>query len=183
MYRFRNTNYLQRLTTQNKRVFRNSELALLWGITNRNTLHTTLTRYQTREVLYRLTRGVYSVLPINKLNPYEIGCAISGPLSYISTETVMANSGIINQSVYTITLMGSKHKEFTVNDQKYLCRFLNPNFLVNRTEILEHNGYAIASDIRAVADIKHIQPKYYIDQGNQLNKVELEKLQKEIGYI
>jgi predicted transcriptional regulator of viral defense system len=183
MYRHRNTNYLQRLTSQNKRVFRSSELALLWDITNKNTLYTTLTRYQKRGILFRLTTGLYSTLLINKLNPYELGCAISGPLSYISCETILANDGLLNQSIYSVTLMGKKRKEFTINNQKYICRFLNPKYLVNRIGISQKDGYSVASTLRAVADIKHIQPNYFIDGISQINNKELNKIQKQLGYL
>lgn len=179
----RNTDYLQRLTSQNKRVFGNSELALLWGITNKNTLRITLARYQKRGMLFRLYTGIYSVLPVAKLNIYEIGCAIAGPLSYISCETILATEGLINQPVYTITLMGKKRKEFLINNQKYLCRYLNPRFLINRLGILQGDGYSIASFLRANADLKRVQPDYHLDGAIQINQKDLIKLQKQLGYL
>ncbi len=179
----RNTDYLQKLTLQNKRVFGNSELALLWGITNKNTLRTTLARYQKRGMLFRLYTGIYSVLPIAKLNLYEIGCAIAGPLSYISCETILSTEGFINQPIYTITLMGKKRKEFLINNQKYLCRYLNPRFLINRLDILQKNGYSIASPLRASVDLKRVQPNYHLDGASQINQKDLTKLQKQLGYL
>ncbi len=182
MYRTRNTDYFSRLTVQGKKIFRSSELALIWGITNKNTLHTTLVRYQRRGLLCRLTTGIYSVLPFDRLNPYEIGVAIAGPLSYISCETVLADEGLINQPVFGITLVGKKRKEFTINQQKFLCRYLNAKYLVNRLGVENKDGYAIASPLRATADLKFVLPNYHLDGINQINKKDLQKLNKQLGY-
>ena len=83
---------------------------------------------------------------------------------------------------YSVTLMGKKRKEFTVNDQKFLCRYLNPCYLVNRLGIISHKGYAMANSLRATADLKFIQPNYHLDGEARLNQAELIKLETQLGY-
>ena len=83
MYIKRNSNYLSLLTSAPKRIFRITELALIWNIENPNTLRVMVNRYHKRKVLFRIIKGIYSKLPINQLDIFEIGCAVAGPLSYI----------------------------------------------------------------------------------------------------
>jgi len=183
MYSSRNTDYIQRLIALDKHIFRTSELALIWGISNRNTLHKTLSRYQKKSVLFRIQIGIYSTLPYEKLHPYEMACAVSGPLSYITCETVLANEGLIAQSVPKITLAGKNQVEYTVYDKSFLCRYLNQKYLVNRIGIIQKNNYAIATPIRAIADMLHIIPKYHIDGMDQIDYQDLHKIQIALNYV
>jgi len=171
MYIKRDTNKLKYLSKIDKRVFRASELAVLWGITNANTLRVTISRYARGGGLYRLKRGLYSVVPAQELEPYEYGCAVAGPLAYVSAETVLSQTGAINQLPTAITLFGSKQCEFYLGQERFLCRYLNPKYLANRVGILETGRYALASSGRAMADLLHILPKYYVDNP-QLVKAE-----------
>lgn len=182
MYRKRKTDYFPRLAAQGKKVFHSSELALLWGISNKNTLHTTFSRYQKRGLLYRLAVGIYSILPAEKLSPFEIGCAVAGPLSYVSTETVLFKEGLIDQSINCITLMGKKEKELIISGQRYLCRRLDGRHLVNRIGIMDKIGYAIATPIRAIADLKHINPMYHLDSRTKAIENDLININTQLGY-
>jgi predicted transcriptional regulator of viral defense system len=183
MYSIRNTDYIQRLIPQRKRVFASSELALVWGITNKQTLHMTLYRYQKSGRLFRIASGIYSIVPVEKLNPYEIGCAVAGHLSYVSTESVLSAEGYINQVTRKITLVGKKRKEFTVGNHSFLCRYMSMKFLVNREGIQQYDGYAVADVTRAAADIRRVNPLYYIDGMGRIDHNELRELQQQIGYL
>jgi len=183
MSMIRNTDYLQRLTNQKKKIFQSSELALLWGMTNKHTLQMTMYRYQKKGSLFRIAHGLYSVVPVDALNPFEIGCAVSGPLSYVSCESVLFQEGFINQAVRKITLLGKKRKEFTVGKYSFSCRYLNPKFLVNREGISHHEGYSMANPLRALADLLWINPGYFVDGMDRINKRELLRMQKQLRYI
>ncbi len=182
MYSLRDTSKQKILLEQDKNIFRTPDLAVLWNIEKKNTLYTTIKRYVNRNILYRIQKGLYSTLPISKLHPYELGCAISGPLSYISTETVLANQGVIMQDVRQITLVGRKNKEFKINDKSYICRYLNKEFLVNRAGINTKKHYSIATKQRAAADLYHFNPKYFLDNEEAIEKASLEKIKSTIGY-
>lgn len=182
MYSLRDTSKQKILLEQDKNIFRTSDLAVLWNIEKKNTLYTTVKRYVNRNILYRIQKGLYSTMPITKLHPYELGCAIAGPLSYVSTETVLSNQGVIMQEVRQITLVGRKSKEFDLNDNSYICRYLNEEFLVNRIGIDTKDSYSISTKERAVADLHHFNPKYFFDNQEAINKEKLEKIKSEIGY-
>jgi len=163
MYSSRNTDYLQMLINVDKRILKSSEIAAIWMISDKNKLHTYLKRYTQSKKLFRLGKGIYSVLPPNKLHSYEIGCSLSGDLAYVSLETVLFNQGKINQAVYKITLVGKKNKEFSFQGQDYICYYAPAHKLVNRQGILETNGYSIANLERAINDMKELKPHYFID--------------------
>lgn len=163
MHRTRNTNQVSQLLSQDKRYFYTYELATLWGVTNRNTLASTVRRYVARGILHRLGHGVYASVPLSKLHEFEIGCALSGPLSYVSGETIMSIEGAMMQQPTKITLFGSKAKEFALGENYYWCRYLNPKYLVSRVGIRLENGYYIASPTRALADLKHSNPILHLD--------------------
>lgn len=171
MYINRNTNKLKHLAKFDKRVFGTSELALLWEITNANTLRVTISRYVRGGGLYRLKRGLYSTVPVSELEPYEYGCAIAGPLSYVSAETVLSRVGAINQLPTAITLFGKKAREFYLGEERYICRYLNPRYLANRLGVEETSRFALARPGRALADLLHVAPRYYVDNP-QLVKLE-----------
>lgn len=182
MYRTRDTLKQKILLEQDKRIFSTSDLAVLWNITNKNTLHTTIKRYVKRNILRRIRKGLYSTTPIQKLNPYEIGCAISGPFSYISTETVLQNNGVIMQNIPIITLIGQKNGDFTIGNNTYKCRYLNSKFLVNRVGILQKGHFSIATTERAAADMIHLVPNYYFDNDSAIDKNILKDLNSKLGY-
>lgn len=163
MYTNRNTNKLKYLSKIDKRIFRLSELALLWNITNPNTLKITISRAVSRGELFRLKRGLYATIPVEMLDPYEYGCAMAGSLSYISAETVLSRIGAINQLPSKITLFGQKTLDFSLGNQDYYCLYLHPHYLSNRQGITDKSRYSMATSGRAMADLHHVSPKYYID--------------------
>ena len=165
MYITRNKNKLVELLRQDKRTFRTSDLSVLWGITNTNTLLTTIARFIKNQSLHRIKKGVYSTIPIDKLDPYEYACAYAGPLSYITAETVLFNSGVINQYVTAITMCGVKSIEFYLGATHYICRYLAPKYLSNRLGIMDNGRYAIANPARALIDKRHQNPNYYFDNS------------------
>lgn len=163
MHSSRNTNQISQLLSQDKRYFYTYELATLWGVTNHNTLYSTIQRYLARGVLHRLGHGVYSSVLPSKLHEFEIGCALSGPLSYVSGETILAIEGAIMQQPTKVTLFGSKTREFVFGGNYYWCRYLNPKYLINRAGIVYLDGYYIATASRAHSDLKHSNPILYLD--------------------
>lgn len=182
MYKIRNTDKQKILLQTDQRIFKTSDLALLWDIQNRNTLIKTIQRYIDRGILFRIYKGLYSTLPVKDLDKYELACAIGGPFSYVSAESVLAKEGIIFQDIKKVTLFGKKKKEITVGDTTYLCRYLNDRFLLNRFGIKDSKGYSVATVQRALADIRYINPKFFVDNDLSIDESEINNLSKEIGY-
>jgi predicted transcriptional regulator of viral defense system len=182
MYINRNTDYLKRLISGGKRIYRIEEIGLLWQMTNGQTLRVTVSRYQKRGWLHRLSRGVYSIIEPEKLNPFEIGCAVAGSLSYISLQTVLYIQGWINQPSRQVTLIGMKTMRFTVGVTDYYCRAIHPRFLVQRAGIEAGDGYDIATAYRALADMDYLSNKLYVDNRLLIDKKMFTKMKKEVGY-
>lgn len=182
MYTIKNTKKVQALLKQKKRTYRTSDLSVLWNISNSNTLRVTINRYVKRGILYGVYRGLYSTVPVEKLDKYELGCAIAGPLSYVSTETVLKDQGIILQRVLAVTLVGRRSKDVTINDTRYLCRAMKKEVLVNRKGILSRDNYQIAGKERAMADMLHYDPRYYFDNEKGVNKAKLNNFISSIKY-
>lgn len=182
MYRNRNTDYQKKLIEQEKKIFTTSDLAVLWEMENENSLWTTVQRYLKRGILHAIQRGLYATIPLSKLNPFELGCAVSGPSSYVSAETILQKEGVIVQSLNKVTLFGSKQKEFEVAGKKYWCRYLNSTYLLNREGVVEKKIYSLASLERAVVDLLHINPSYYIDNQLALDQKKIVQLKRKVGY-
>ena len=182
MYRIRNTQKQTILLQQNKRILKTSDLAVLWGVENKNTLYTTIKRFTQKEILFSIQKGMYATIPIVKLDKYELGCAISGSLSYVSAETVLQNSGVIMQNVSKITLFGEKTEEIRFNDVVYFCKKMDPKFLINRKGIEDKAHYSVATLERAVADILFINPKYYFDNKTPINIEKVDDINISLGY-
>lgn len=178
----RNTNKQKVLLQSNKRIFQTSDLALLWDVQNRNTLLKTIERYIKNGIFFRIYKGLYSTLPLNDLNKYEVGCAVGGPFSYISAESILAKEGIIFQNIEKVTLFGKREKEITIGGTTYLCRYLNDKYLLNRAGIEDDKHYSVATVQRALVDIRHINPKFFVDNNLSIDQRELSNLNKEIGY-
>lgn len=171
-----------KIAVLNEAIFHIDDLANLWGIKNENTLHTTLKRYVKQGLLFRIYRGFYSIKPVDKLDPYLLGLKAIYGHGYISTETVLISSGIIQQSIGEITLISSKSIRFSIGGNNYRSRMLADKYLYNPAGIKEKNGIKIASMERAIADLLYFNPKTYFDAGNLINWKKVKKIQKEIGY-
>ena len=81
----------------NEKVFHIDDLARIWQISSANTLRVTIHRYVKKGLLFRIYRGFYSIVPFEKLAPFFLGVKALHQFAYISTESVLAEAGIIIQ--------------------------------------------------------------------------------------
>jgi predicted transcriptional regulator of viral defense system len=180
-----NNDYSKRfalLAQAGERVFHARDLANLWRIEDNNTLHTTLKRYVQRGLLFRVYKGLYSIIPPNQLDPLLLGAKALHEYAYVSTETVLIEAGIIQQSIDWITLISSKSKKFSVAGNNYWSRRLADKYLFNPAGIEKKEGTSVASVERAAADLLYFNPKAYLDGLRLVDWKKVRKLQKEIGY-
>jgi hypothetical protein len=54
--------------------------------------------------------------------------------------------------------------------------------LLNRAGINDNKGYSVATVQRALADLRHINPKFFVDNNLSIREKEVNNLSKEIGY-
>ena len=165
-----------------KNIFSTSDLAVLWDITNKNTLWTTTRRYVQRGSLYRIRTGLYSKLPTNMLNPFEIGCSLAGPFSYVSLETILAQHGVIMQQIDKVTLVGVRRSEHIIDGTSYSIRGMADKFLLNRVGVNDDKMFSVSTIERAVADMYYYSPKYYLDNENPIDWDKVKSIKEEVGY-
>ncbi|KKP78724.1 MAG: hypothetical protein A2489_02140 [Candidatus Moranbacteria bacterium RIFOXYC12_FULL_36_13] len=163
-------------------VFHSNDLANLWQIKNPNTLHTTLKRYAKEGLITRIQRGFYSLQPAEKIDPFLLGVKILHRYAYISTETILARSGIIFQEIPKTSIISSISKTFFVAGREYRCRRLADKYLYNDAGIVLENGVQVASTERAVADILYFNPRCYFDGDRLIDWKKVRAIQREIGY-
>lgn len=182
-YNLKKPNKLNLLLKESRKVFHINDLALLWQIFNKNTLHTTVKRYVDKGILIRIQKGFYSVTPLENLDSVELGIKFLHTYAYLSAETVLFQQGIISQPSSYITLISNKSKKFRINNYLYLSRQLKPVFLHNGTGLIEENSIKKATSERAVADMLYYNPYYHFDGFKLINWQKVKEMQKAIGYI
>ena len=163
-------------------IFHVSDLANLWNINNSNTLYTTLKRYSQAGLIHRIQKGMYSLIPVDDLDPSLLGIKAMHKYAYISTETVLFREGIINQKPRSVTIISSVSKKFIINSNTYISRQLNDRYLFNPEGIRKSNKILTASVERAAADLLYFNAKTYFDAANLINWERVSEIQKALGY-
>lgn len=158
-----NINKQNMLFTSGQKLFHTQDLALLWGITNKNTLYTTIKRYIKRDILFKVIKGLYSTVPISKIDKYILGSALIHRFCYISCETVLVSTGVINQDIIPVTFVSSISLRISFNGVDYIYRKMKPELLFNSDGVEKKDGYFMATKERAVSDMIYFNPKYYFD--------------------
>ena len=175
-------NRFVKLARMGESVFHIDDLANIWQIHNKNTLHTTLKRYTQKGWLFRIYRGFYSLQKPEDIDPIFLGIKALNQFSYLSTESVLVQKGIITQVSNQITLVSAVSKNFDIKDNNYKVRQLDDKFLFNKAGLLLKGNYYQATTERAVADLLYFNPRYYFDGRNLVNWKKVKEIQKEIGY-
>ena len=164
-------------------VFHTDDLANLWRISNKNTLYTTIKRYVQQGLLVRLQKGFYAIKSPAEIDPLLLGIKALHGYAYVSTETILASEGVIQQEVPAITLISSTTKRFTIAGHSYYSRKLADEFLFRSDGILvAEQGVRKAAVPRAIADMLFVNPHAYFDADNLINWKTVQELQKKIGY-
>ncbi len=165
-----------------RKLYHTNDLAILWGIANKNTLYTTVKRYVKKGILIPVFKGLYTTVPISQLDPGALGQAIIHNKTYLTTESVLAREGIIAQTTYMYTFVSSLSKKVTVGNMIFLYRKLNDIYLNNPAGVEAKDGYYTATIERAVADMLYFNPKYHFDMYDSINWEKVKSMQKEVGY-
>jgi hypothetical protein len=164
------------LREQNK-LFHTQDLALLWGISNRNTLYTQIKRYVQKKILHPIHKGFYASVAPKKIDPILLGLGYLHEYAYLSTESMLVRHGVIFQHSEFITLLSSRSKKFTIGTNQFLVRQLQPQFLHNSLGVVNKRGYCEATLERAVADLLYFSPRYAFDNP-KINWQEVKKIQR-----
>lgn len=165
---------------QNRPYYHTQDLAVIWGISNKNTLYKTISRYLKNGVLRSVYKGFYNTVPLEQLDPVELGLASLHTFAYLSTESVLAAAGVINQNPTAITLISSVSKNFKIGDNIYKARQLKGQNLFIDLGLVDKSGYFVATPERAAADLLYFDPKYFIDNKELLNWSQVIQIRKEV---
>ena len=174
---------ISELIKLDRKIYHSNDLAILWGIANKNTLYTTIKRYVQKGVLIPVYKGLYSTVPLSQLNPLELGKAIIHRYTYLSTETVLAQAGVIAQTTYAYTFVSDQSKRVTVGSISFLFRKLKDEYLYNPSGVINQNGIFVATNERAVADMLYFNPKYHFDVPESVDFDKVKAIQREVGYL
>ncbi|MBI4272834.1 hypothetical protein HY621_03205 [Candidatus Uhrbacteria bacterium] len=170
------------LATMGEKIFHADDLANIWNIRNPSTLHTTLARYTSQGLMYRVQKGLYSLSKPDNLSPYLLGIkALHGP-AYISCETVLFDNGVINQPPHYISIVSGISRRFFLAGTDYRSRRLSDEFLFNDAGIEIRDGIRIASVSRAIVDMLYFNPKKHFDVLTAVNWNEVRTIMPLVGY-
>ena len=152
------------LAILNEKVFHAHDLANIWGIKNPQTLSKTLSRYTAQGLLFLIYKGLYSIIPLDNIDPYLLGVKIIHSHAYISCESVLFNLGIINQKPEYISIICGQSKRIVVAGTSLRFRKMSDRFLHNDADIqARDDGVRIATLERAIADTLYFNPQKYFD--------------------
>ena len=161
-------------------IFHAKDLANLWRIANENTLHATLSRYAKKGLLFRIYKGLYSLKPIDQIDPVLLGIKALHRFAYVSTETVLADSGVMQQDTHEITLVSDISKRFAIGPHQYRCRKLHDRYLYNPLGIAAKDGYKTATAPRAVADLLYFNDRAHFDAHGSIDWGQVKIIQKQV---
>jgi hypothetical protein len=173
---------LSELIKLDRKIYHSNDLAILWGIANKNTLYTTIKRYVQKRVLVPIYKGMYATVPLTQLDPLELGKAVIHRYTYLSTESVLAQAGVIAQATYAYTFISDISKKVTVGSTSFLYRQLKVEYLNNPAGISNQKGVFVATPERAAADMLYFNPRYHFDVPASLDMDKVRSIQKEVGY-
>ncbi len=173
---------INKLIKLDRKLYHTNDLAVLWDISNKNTLYTTIKRYVKNGILIPIFKGLYSTVPIQQLDPIELGKAIIHRYTYLSTESVLAQEGVITQITYAYTFVSGLHKKVIVQGMSFLFRKLKDEYLYHPAGIVNQNGSYIATTERAAADMLYFNPSYHFDLRENIDFEKVKHIQEEVGY-
>lgn len=174
---------IKELLRQKKPYYHTQDLAVAWGINNRNTLYKTISRYIKGGVLKPAHKGFYTTLSLDEIDPVELGVGFLHTFAYLSCESILAAGGIINQNPEGLTLVSSVSKTFNLAGRAYKVRRLSDEFLANNLGLVKKGDHFEASPERAVADLLYYNPKYFIDNKSLVDWVKVKAVQKEVYHL
>ena len=166
----------QLIAQLNEKVFHIDDLARLWQITSKNTLRITIHRYIKKGWLFRIYRGFYSIVPVNKLDPFFLGVKALHQFAYVSTESVLSEAGVIMQIPSSITLISAESRQYTIGNYEYRSRKLQDQFLFNSVGIKDTQEFKKAGIERAAADLLYYNSKYHFDNYSLINWQKVKEL-------
>ncbi len=171
------------LLKSDQKLFHTQDLALLWHMSNKNTLYTTIKRYIDKGILIPIHKGFYSTIPLKLIDPVRLGIGYLHAFGYLSCESVLAEHGFLFQHSHYLTLISNRSTKFQIAGKSYLVRKLADRYLLNPTGILVRNGIYQATSERAIADMMYFNSHFHFDLRERVPWKKVKKIRKEVYSI
>jgi hypothetical protein len=148
-------------------VFRLTDIALLVGDTDFQSLNKKLNYYVRTGKLANPRKGIYTK---PNYNYEELACAIYTP-SYISLEYTLQKAGLIFQYDSRVTAVSYLSRTVDVEGRVVQFRKVKSELLINTEGVIRQDNHVnIASTERAFLDLLYLDPDFYFDNPSLLNK-------------
>jgi hypothetical protein len=153
-------------------VFTLIDIAMLIGETDFKRINERLNYYVGRGKLFRPRKGIYVK---QGYNPEELACRLYTPC-YISLEYVLQKAGVIFQYDGRITVVSYLSRSVEIEGHRLSYRKIKGEIIVEMQGIIRTGIINIATPERAFLDILYLNPSYYFDNLNSLDKTLINKL-------
>lgn len=166
-------NIMLAIYKDSRTVFRLTDIAMLTGGINFQSLNKKLNYYVRKNKLLNPRKGIYTK---SGYNPEELACSLYTP-SYISLQYVLQKAGIVFQYDTRITAISYLSRSIEVEERTYSFRKIKGEILGNTTGIIRQTNHVnIACPERAFIDMLYLDKDYFFDNLNLLNKELIGKL-------
>lgn len=143
-----------------KNILTTRDIAILWGMQDKDNLKSKISYHVKRGNLIRLRKGIFT--KDENYDPKELATSVFTP-SYISFETALRETGVIFQYYETVFAASYLRREIKCDKYKFSYRKIKNEVLINQSGIIIHENYSIASRERAFLDMIYLSPNYYFD--------------------
>lgn len=175
-------NKLSQLLRSDRKLFHTQDLALLWGVENRNTLYTVIKRFVKNGALFAVRKGLYSTIPLAEVDKLRLGPALIHGFCYLSCETVLAKEGVISQKIFPLTYVSAFSQKIQEKDTLFVYRKMNDKYLYSPEGVKKEGEIYVAEKERAVADMLYFNPKYNFDSPSFIDWARVDEIKKKVGY-
>lgn len=155
----RNQTNIEKLILSGKKVFTTSDLAVIWGISDRKKLIERIKYYLRQQRLIHIHKGVYAY---GEYTALDVAQKLV-PMSYLSLYTTSQMHGLTFQYQSTIFSMSLKSKTYSIDDQGYEYHKVKESIFFNSLGIVQKDGYSIANKERTICDLLYVYPHFAFD--------------------
>lgn len=151
----------------NQSVFKTGDLALLWGIHNKDYLKNKIYRLVKNGSLIRLKSGLF--VWEKKYDPLLAANKIVSP-SYVSLQTVLAQAGALFQFDSAIYSIAQVSTEKRIGASRFVYRKIRDEILFQKRGVLIKEGASVAIPERAFLDWLYLNRSISVDNPDILDK-------------
>jgi len=164
-------------STRNCSVFTIGDITSVIGVKDRQSIYSALNYAEKHGNIIRITKGIYAF--DENYSRLEFANKFRRP-SYISTYTVLQNSGVIFQPNSSIFVISNRSEIAEVDGQKYVYRKIKNLILLSPLGIEEKSGISIATPERAICDKIYLDGDEYFDNLRNIDWKLMRRLNAEI---